>query len=104
LALSDLIVAGHGSDAGGEQQSQCHRQTFNLGHCQPPFLRCLAVTARLPHDPAATGLGGMTCRPRWCKNLFAHSSIVMTLDVYGHLFRDGGDRTELAAASRLLLA
>ena len=24
--------------------------------------------------------------------------------VYGHLFRDGGDRTELAEASRLLLA
>jgi hypothetical protein len=31
-------------------------------------------------------------------------SFVMTLDVYGHLFRDGGDRTELAEASRLLLA
>ena len=38
------------------------------------------------------------------QTLLGHSSIVMTLDVYGHLFRDGGDRTELAEASRLLLA
>jgi len=26
LGLSDLIVAGHGSDGGGEQQSQCQRR------------------------------------------------------------------------------
>ena len=28
----------------------------------------------------------------------------MTLDIYGHLFPDGGNRAELANASRLLLA
>jgi integrase len=33
-----------------------------------------------------------------------HSSIVMTLDVYGHLFPRGDDRAELAESSRLLLA
>ena len=33
-----------------------------------------------------------------------HSSIVMTMDVYGHLFPQGSDRTELAAASRALFA
>jgi integrase len=38
------------------------------------------------------------------QTLLGHSSIVMTLDVYGYLFRDDGDRTELAEASRLLLA
>jgi integrase len=38
------------------------------------------------------------------KHLLGHSSIVMTLDVYGHLFRDGGDRAELAEASAALLA
>ena len=42
--------------------------------------------------------------PKVVQTLLGHSSIVMTLDVYGHLFRDGGDRTELAEASRLLLA
>jgi integrase len=44
---------------------------------------------------------GVTCRPV-VQTLLGHSSIVMTLDVYGHLFRDGGDRTDLAEASRLL--
>jgi integrase len=38
------------------------------------------------------------------QHLLGHSSIVMTLDVYGHLFRDGGDRAELAEASAALLA
>jgi integrase len=48
--------------------------------------------------------GGRELPPKVVQTLLGHSSIVMTLDVYGHLFRDGGDRTELAAASRLLLA
>jgi hypothetical protein len=34
----------------------------------------------------------------------SRSSIVMTLDTYNHLFREDGDREELAAASRSLLA
>jgi hypothetical protein len=38
------------------------------------------------------------------QRLLGHSSIVMTLDIYGHLFPGGGDRAELANASRLLLA
>ena len=32
--------------------------------------------------------------------LLGHSSIVMTLDRYGHLFPRGDDRAELAAAAR----
>jgi integrase len=35
--------------------------------------------------------------------LLGHSSIVMTMDVYGHLFPSNTDRSELAKASRLLL-
>jgi integrase len=41
--------------------------------------------------------------PKQVQTLLGHSSIVMTLDVYGHLFRENGDRTELAEATRLLL-
>ena len=48
--------------------------------------------------------GGRELPPKVVQTLLGHLSIVMTLDVYGHLFRDGGDRTELAEASRLLLA
>ena len=34
--------------------------------------------------------------------LLGHSSIVMTMDVYGHLFPQGSDRAELAEATRVL--
>jgi hypothetical protein len=36
--------------------------------------------------------------------LLGHSSITMTLDIYGHLFPGGGGREELDEASSLLLA
>ena len=48
--------------------------------------------------------GGRELAPKVVQHLLGHSSIVMTLDVYGHLFKDGGDRAELAAASSALLA
>jgi hypothetical protein len=57
---------------------------------------------RLEFNPKERG--GRDLPPKVVQTLLGHSSIVMTLDVYGHLFRDGGDRTELAEASRLLLA
>ena len=47
--------------------------------------------------------GGRELPPKQVQSPLGHSSIVMTLDVYGHLFRENGDRTELAAATRLLL-
>ena len=47
--------------------------------------------------------GGRELPPKVVQHLLGHSSIVMTLDVYGHLFRDGGDRAELAEASAALL-
>ena len=37
------------------------------------------------------------------ESYLGHSSIVMTMDVYGHLFPTKIDRAELAEASRLLL-
>jgi hypothetical protein len=36
--LPHLIIAGDGSDAGGEQQSQCHRRCFNLCEHLPTSL------------------------------------------------------------------
>jgi integrase len=48
--------------------------------------------------------GGRELPPKEAQRLLGHSSIVMTLDIYGHLFPGGGNRAELANASRLLLA
>jgi integrase len=48
--------------------------------------------------------GGRELPAKVVQQLLGHSSIVMTLDVYGHLFPRGDDRAELAAAARALLA
>jgi integrase len=48
--------------------------------------------------------GGRELSAKVVQQLLGHSSIVMTLDVYGHLFPRGDDRAELAAAARALLA
>jgi integrase len=48
--------------------------------------------------------GGRELPAKVVQHLLGHSSIVMTLDIYGHMFQEGGDRAELAEAARLLLA
>src|SRR6516165_10271458 len=48
--------------------------------------------------------GGRELPPKMVQALLGHSSIVMTLDRYGHLFPSKGDQSELADASRALLA
>jgi integrase len=48
--------------------------------------------------------GGRQLPVKVAQTLLGHSSIVMTLDRYGHLFPSGSDRTELEAATRALLA
>jgi len=47
---------------------------------------------------------GRELPPKEVQALLGHSSIVMTYDVYGHLFPPGDDRAELAAASGRLFA
>ena len=51
-----------------------------------------------------TERGGRQLPAKVVQQLLGHSSIVMTLDRYGHLFPDAGDRAELAKASHALLA
>jgi integrase len=48
--------------------------------------------------------GGRELPPKLVQQLLGHSSIVMTLDRYGHLFPRGDDRAELAASAGALLA
>jgi integrase len=48
--------------------------------------------------------GGRELPAKSVQGLLGHSSIVMTLDRYGHLFPRGDDRAELAAAAGALLA
>jgi integrase len=48
--------------------------------------------------------GGRQLSPKEVQTLMGHSSIVMTLDIYGHLFPRSDDSAEVAAASRALFA
>ena len=48
--------------------------------------------------------GGRELPAKVVQALLGHSTIIMTLDRYGHLFPRGDDRAELAAASGALLA
>lgn len=48
--------------------------------------------------------GGLGLPPKVVQERLGHSSIVMTMDVYGHLFPRGDDTDEMAAAERALLA
>lgn len=47
--------------------------------------------------------GGLGLPPKVIQERLGHSSIVMTMDVYGHLFPRGDDADEMAAAERALL-
>jgi integrase len=48
--------------------------------------------------------GGLELPPKVVQERLGHASIVMTMDIYGHLFPRGDDGAELAAAERTLLA
>lgn len=48
--------------------------------------------------------GGLGLPAKVVQERLGHSTITMTLDVYGHLFPRGDDAEELAAAERALLA
>jgi integrase len=48
--------------------------------------------------------GGLGVPPKVVQGRLGHSSIVMTMDVYGHLFPKCDDAEELAAAEMALLA
>jgi integrase len=47
--------------------------------------------------------GGRELPPKVVQAWLGHSSITMTLDIYGHLFRDSSDRAEVTASERALL-
>lgn len=48
--------------------------------------------------------GGLELPPKMVQERLGHSSIVMTMDRYGHLFPSGDHASELAAAEQTLLA
>lgn len=48
--------------------------------------------------------GGLELPPKLVQERLGHASIVLTMDVYGHLFPRGEDHAELDAAEQTLLS
>jgi integrase len=65
-------------------------------HAFRHFYACWCINRRVD--------GGLELPAKVVQERLGHSSITMTLDVYGHLFPRGDDSAELAAAERPLLA
>jgi integrase len=65
-------------------------------HAFRHFYACWCINRRVD--------GGLELPAKVVQERLGHSSITMTLDVYGHLFPRGDDSAELAAAERSLLA
>ena len=54
--------------------------------------------------PEHKSRGGLGLPPQDVQRLLGHSSIVMTLDVYGHLFPGGDHHSKFAAGTRAIFA
>jgi integrase len=86
-ALDRLMLDAHVVDQDGKPKYGLHSfRHFFASWCINPKAR-----------------GGRELPPKEAQRLLGHSSIVMTLDIYGHLFPGGGDRAELAEATAALL-
>jgi integrase len=86
--LEPIMSAARVVDQGGEPKYALHAfRHFFASWCINPKER-----------------GGRELPPKVAQELLGHSSIVMTLDIYGHLFPKEGGKTELADATRALLA
>ena len=88
LGLEPIMIAAGVVDKEGEPKYALHAfRHFFASWCINPKER-----------------GGRELPAKVVQQLLGHTSIVMTLDRYGHLFPRGDDRAELAAAARALLA
>lgn len=87
-ALAPVMIAAGVTDSKGRPKYALHAfRHFFASWCINPKER-----------------GGRELPAKVVQQLLGHSSIVMTLDRYGHLFPRGDDRSELAASARALLA
>jgi len=93
-----LIAAGVAVDTGevdkdGQPITEAkYKGLHALRHFHAPWL------VSRPQD------GGLGLPPKVVQERMGHSSVVLTGDVYGHLFPRGDDAGELAAAEAALLA
>lgn len=91
-----LIAAEVTVDVPGAHDSVLKRAKYTGLHALRHFYASWCINCRAD--------GGLELPPKVVQERLGHSTIAMTLDVYGHLFPRHDDSEELAAAERALLA
>jgi integrase len=91
-----LIKAGVTVNEKGSDGKEVERAKYTGLHALRHFYASWCINRRVD--------GGLELPAKVVQERLGHSSIVMTLDVYGHLFKGGDDSELLASAERSLLA
>ena len=91
-----LIAAGVAIEQEGSDGTPVKRAKYTGLHALRHFYASWCINRRVD--------GGLELPAKVVQERLGHSSIMMTMDVYGHLFPRGDDSEELAEAERSLLA
>jgi integrase len=94
--IPTLIAAGVTMEEDGLDGKPVNRAKYTGLHALRHFYASWCINRRLD--------GGLELPGKVVQERLGHSSIMMTMDVYGHLFPRGDDSQELAEAERSLLA
>ena len=90
-----MIAAGVASEATGPDGEKVKRAKYTGLHALRHFYASWCINRRVD--------GGLELPAKVVQERLGHSSIMMTMDVYGHLFPRGDDSVELAAAEKALI-
>jgi integrase len=93
--VSTLVVAGVTVEEEGLDGETAQRAKYTGLHALRHFYASWCINRRVD--------GGLELPAKIVQERLGHSSIMMTMDVYGHLFPRGDDSAELEAAERSLL-
>jgi integrase len=91
-----MIAAGVAIEEDGPDGVKVARAKYTGLHALRHFYASWCINRRMD--------GGLELPAKLVQERLGHSSIMMTMDVYGHLFPRGDDSAELEAAERSLLA
>jgi integrase len=91
-----LVAAGVSIEKEGTDGKPLKRAKYTGLHALRHFYASWCINRRVD--------GGLELPAKVVQERLGHSSIMMTMDVYGHLFPRGDDSEELAEAERSLLA
>jgi integrase len=94
--IPTLIAANVTTEEDGPEGKKVKRSKYTGLHALRHFYASWCINRRID--------GGLELPAKVVQERLGHSSIMMTMDVYGHLFPRGDDSAEMAAAERSLLA